>query len=400
VEAFVNSLKKAPQKTAEPVEAYSRKISHDKVDLKTSLTEIKPGTTLYLPHLYPYSQIFQKILCEQGIEARVLPRTDRVSADMGRKYTLTNEYFSLTALLGDVLKKLNGAGEKNGDATFFIPQNEGAEVDGQYSRFLRTVLDSESFKEVEILSPFVEDLLSKSPELIRTVCLGFLAGDVVMAAPAISRDARFSEIMSLIPEGLLDLSALKKVAKAVGEDFKNNRKPKAILAVGEPYILFNDFLNDCLFKQIENNGNRVIYSPLSEYMWFLWRDYSQLNPTKVNKNGHYDLDNFEADIRDISENLAEASPFAARLQDLVVQADETVGFYAGTNGRYRQAKKLCESQAFNGVVTATSTYENTGIALGVLYRGLENGKPVLNMTFDGNQDENDQAKINSFIHYL
>ena len=64
------------------------------------------------------------------------------------------------------------------------------------------------------------------------------------------------------------------------------------------------------------------------------------------------MDNLESDIRTIAESLAEFSPFAARLEDLIELADKTMGYYAGTNGRYRQTKQLCEPRAFDGVITA------------------------------------------------
>jgi hypothetical protein len=54
----------------------------------------------------------------------------------------------------------------------------------------------------------------------------------------------------------------------------------------------------------------------------------------------------------------------------------------------------------HGTIAVASTYENTGIALGILHGGLENDTPVLSLTFDGNFNRNDQAEIEAFIHYL
>lgn len=400
VEAFVNSLSRVSLKKSDPVENYVNRVIPREVNLKTSLADLKKETTLYLPCLYPYSQIFQKMLVNQGLDARIIAVTDPASIDLGRKHTLTNEYLSLTALLGDVLKQLNGAGREDGASAFLIPQSEGAEVDGQYSRFLRTILDEKGFQGVDILAPFMEDAIFESPQTAGLICLGLLAGDVVLAAPASRRDERLNEIISLIKGDLLDIHALKKIAKEVRDDLRSVGPGKTIMALGEPFILYNDILNDSTFRRIEDRGHRVIYGPLSEYMWLLWRDFANQNAVEDERDDRYGLAGFKTDIRTIADNLAEAGPFAERVEDLIALADKTVGYYAGTNGRYRMAKRLCQPQTYDGIITVASTYENTGIALGVLGRGLENGKPALDMTFDGNKNENDKAKIDSFIHFL
>ncbi len=48
---------------------------------------------------------------------------------------------------------------------------------------------------------------------------------------------------------------------------------RRILAGGEPLILYNDFLNNFSFRKLEQDHHRVLYSPLSETMWLLWRDF-------------------------------------------------------------------------------------------------------------------------------
>jgi hypothetical protein len=85
---------------------------------------------------------------------------------------------------------------------------------------------------------------------------------------------------------------------------------------------------------------------------------------------------------------------------MVTIADEKIGYYAGCSGRYREAKLHSHLPDIQGAITVASTYENTGIALGILHRGFDNEVPVLNLTFDGTESSNDQTKIEAFIHYL
>ena len=400
VEAFVNSLRQAPVKTAGPVAAYARNVVHEKVNIKTSLADLDQEAELYLPHLFPYAHIGRQMLAGRGRQVAVLPATDRTAIDLGRKQTLTNEYFSLTALLGDVIKQLNGSGGGWKAPAFLVPQTEGAEVDGQYGRLLRTILDEKGHEDTDILSPFVEDALLHDSATVAAIRLGLLAGDLVLASPADRRAGRLAEVTALIEGRRLDLATLREMAAAVRDELKHAAFKKTVLALGEPYILYNDFLNDQTFRRLEARGHRVVYGPLSEYLWLLWRDFAGLNLAGEDRGAWSALANLEAGIRAVAESLAQFSPFAARLEDLAGLADRTVGLYAGTNGRYRLAKPLARPAAFDGVISVASTYENTGIALGILQRGLENGKPALSMIFDGNQNENDQAKIDSFIHYL
>lgn len=90
------------------------------------------------------------------------------------------------------------------------------------------------------------------------------------------------------------------------------------------------------------------------------------------------------------------------MDGLRTKADNTIGYYAGANGRYREAKQLGDLQGIDGIIAVTSMYENTGIVLNVVYKGLEksNKKPILNLTFDGNKNENDATKLQSFMYYL
>ena len=70
------------------------------------------------------------------------------------------------------------AGQQADHTTLLIPQNEGTETDGQYGRMLRTKLDEEGFEGVDVVSPFLEDVLCEDEKTFREISLGLLAGDV------------------------------------------------------------------------------------------------------------------------------------------------------------------------------------------------------------------------------
>lgn len=404
VEAFINSLKKAEAQEADDMETVVNRIVHKEVNMKKSLNELADKTELYLPYMYPYSQIFKEIMIRKGKKARILPATVRASIDIGRSFALTEEYFSLTALLGDVFTNLyrsQQVGKK--DIAFFIPQNEGTETDGQYSRLVRTKLDEAGFDRIDVLSPYIEDVLYAGEEEVESICLGLLAGDLVRVAPRQYRKKHLSRIRQLVESnGCLSLNNIINISEEIYLQVKNTKKVKKILAIGEMMILYNDFLNNFTFHNVEEKGYRVVYAPLSETMWMIWKDFADQNQDKITPLFRQRLESFKNTLRTIAEFLAEESPFEKDLDNLVRRADKTVGYYAGGNGRYRAAKLLGDLPGIDGIITAASMYENTGIVLGILHRGFAkgNGRPLLNLTFDGNMNNNDATKIESFLYYL
>lgn len=403
VEAFVNSLKKIPPAPAAAMEKYRESAvgGDTPVDIETSLARLPKGTTVWLPYLPPYADIAAELLRARTIDARVLPATDREAMDIGRGHTITNEYFSMTTLLGDVLRLLRGSGKNNGNTAIMVPQGEGAEVDCQYARLLRCKLDEEGFKNVAVVAPFLEDLLAPDTEM-EAVFACLLAGDIVMAAPRPFRTALLERVRAMIRENGLDPEALVTLAEDAKRQLAGMSFSKRIFAIGEPLVLFNDFVNNHVFRKIEDAGHRVVHAPLSEYLWTFWKDYLDQNKGSDTSDRIEMLERFRSAIGRVSRALAEESPFARDPADLCVRADKTIGYYAGTFGRYREAKVLDDVSGADGVINVTSMYENTGITLSVLHRGFENNgsKPVLNLTFDGNRNENDETKVESFLYYI
>ncbi|QUI23910.1 CoA activase [Vallitalea pronyensis] len=411
VEAFINSLQGLEVKEAEPVEVYADKIIHKETNVKREIKALKDKTVLYLPYLYPYSEIFKALFINKGVDARVLPKTSQTSLDIGRKFTITEEYFSLTALLGDVFKKLQlenvfkemyETDARQDKLAFFIPQNEGTETDGQYSRLLRTKLDEEGFEQVDVISPFIEDTLYNDEQDVQAICLGLLAGDIIRTATKDNRSTYLDYVVDLIKNHRLDLAHLQVIARDIYKELSDVRFNKRILATGEVWVLYNDFLNNFVLTHLEDKGHRVIYSPLSETIWLLWKDFLDQNTCKNTPELQQRLMAFKESIQTISECLANESPFEKELDNLATSADRTVGYYAGGNGRYREAKLLGQLAGIDGNISVASMYENTGIVLGILHKGFESSedKPILNLTVDGNKNENIETKVESFMYYL
>jgi len=403
VEAFINSLKNIKKKPALTMQTYLNSIEHNETNIMPSLENFKEGKTLYLPYMYPYSSLFGEVLERRGINAKTLPASSKISVETGRKFTITEEYFSLTALLGNVFRLLNNLDKKEvGQSAFLIPQNEGAETDGQYSRLLRTKFDEEGFENIDIVSPFLEDVLHLDGNKFKEICLTFLGGDLIRCAPQKSREKYLKAMIELIRNNKFHLDQLKAISQSIATELNGESFEKTILAVGEFNILFDELLNNGTFKELEKKGYRVLYSPFGEAMWIMWRDYADQNKNNQSALMEQRLQDFKNSIMVISEAMSVWSPYENDMDELIKIADRTLGYFSGAHGRYRHAKQFCASNKADCVVTAASIYENTGIVLGMLQKGFEeeNTRPVLNLTFDGNKNENDRIKIDSFMYYL
>ena len=84
------------------------------------------------------------------------------------------------------------------------------------------------------------------------------------------------------------------------------------------------------------------------------------------------------------------------------RADDALGFYAGSFGRYRNAKPYGNLSGARGIISVTSMYENTGISLDILQKRRNEGAslPMQTLTFDGNRNKADEIKTESFLFYI
>lgn len=400
VEAFVHSLERRSRREvgrAGTVTVPEQPATH----IVSRLSRLSPGTVVFLPRLYPYADLFREYLAARGIDARLMLPTSRNSVDMGRRHTVANEYYSMAALLGDVLATLLQGGMNDGKRAVLLPQNEGAEVDGQYARFLRSKLDAEGFGDVAIVSPFLEDLAEASDEDARGLFVCLVLGDVVLAAPRADRARLLAGAARLIRAGE-GVGAVASLARSIGHAALRDDGTRTVFALGEPLVLYNDMLGDGALGNLEDVGHRVLRAPLSEALWLLWNDHLEGAGPGCAARLCRLLGELAALMSKIAVSLGQRSPYAADLASLCRAADAAIGRYAGAFGRYRAARALTPPTAAEGCLMMASMYENTGISLGILLQGVspETAIPVLPLTFDGTGNDNDRTKVDSFLYYL
>ena len=397
LEAFVDRISHIPATTAPPIAACEKKITHTPVHITRGIFSLPAGTRLFLPNLPFYSALLQGVMARHNISAGLLPITDQSALNRGRQHSTANEYFSLTALLGDILEHLDG--ELTPDTcAFLVPQTEGAEVDGQYSRFIRTKLDLEGFKTTHIVSPFLEDCIAGDPDMLNEMFLAILAADLIWLAPEKNRQAHLRFVDGLIQKNELTLDNLVILAGIIRKNHQARQFKSQIFVTGDPLVLFNDFLTDSHFSRLESRGHRVVYAPMSEYLILLWMDWAEQNGKENTPMLLERIHTLWSMIQQIARILGNAGVFSKDPGRLAKHAQDTLGYYAGANGRYRMGKCLDVCDQVNGVVTVSPMYENTGICLNALGQNFD--FPVLNLTLDGNPNQGDTTRLDAFVYYL
>jgi predicted nucleotide-binding protein (sugar kinase/HSP70/actin superfamily) len=334
---------------------------------------------------------------KRDIDAKILLPTDEESLEIGKRYSMTKEYVSLTALLGDVFSQIEGMKRKN--TSIWVPKTEGSEAFGQYSRLLKQKIKLAGHENIRVESPFIEDLL-EDEEYGLDFGLILIAGDLIMASDKGHRNDHLKEILNSIEAGTFNEEMLLKISKHIYKQLSKNDHGKFIYALGELSIVFNPLLNNHQLEKLELK-NRVYYVPLSEMMFFRWADY-----LKKEKSNHKILKDNLTKMKDIinrvSQQLKEYSSFDKELDQLIKVADSKLPLYCGGNGRYRMIKQFRCPATINGALILNSMYENTGTILKLLKDGYQKefNYPVIELSFDGSKHSGNDEKIQNFIYYI
>jgi hypothetical protein len=80
-------------------------------------------------------------------------------------------------------------------------QNNGAENDGLYARFLRSKLDEQGYRDTAVIAPLWERLI-KEKAASNTMFATSLAGDILLCAPTAKRAYLLKEMQTAFTSGI------------------------------------------------------------------------------------------------------------------------------------------------------------------------------------------------------
>lgn len=376
IEAFLNSL------NHRPVEVLPKDFVLEQVEIRPCHLPAAPekNLPLWLPPLGEYTAFLTGYFRAQGVDAHALPHLSAHALSLGRAETSAKEYLPFPALLGGILAQQEA---DPAPAQFLIPQTQGAEADGQYARVIRSVLDRRGNKRAKLVSPMLETL----PEMAQNCDALFralLAGDILYAAPAAMR-AGIAAAWDTLP----GWAQLHKAAVEIGRCPATGRR---LAAVGTPLCLTE--LDSGVLSTLEAEGSQLLRAPLSEALWFLWKDNMD-----ANKPCAQWLEQMAQEMQTIGAELGTHSAFAQDTAALFEAADTALPHFAGGNGRYRYAKAVELSGRADAVLTLAPRYENAAMILDM--RGLRDAcnAPLFQLSLDNDWDETAWSRLRSFLYY-
>ena len=376
IEAFLNSL------NHRPVEVLPKDFVLEQVDIRPCHLPAAPekNLPLWLPPLGKYTAFLTGYFRAQGVDARALPHLSAHALSLGRAETSAKEYLPFPVLLGGILAQQEA---DPAPAQFLIPQTQGAEADGQYARVIRAVLDRRGNQSAKLVSPMLETLPATAQDrdaLFRAL----LAGDILYAAPAAMR-AGIAAAWDALP----GWAQLHKAAAEIGRCPATGRR---LAAVGTPLCLTE--LDSGVLSTLEAEGSQLLRAPLSEALWFLWKDNMDTNKPCAKW-----LEQMAQEMQTIGAELGTHSAFAQDTAALFETADTALPHFAGGNGRYRYAKAVELSGRADAVLTLAPRYENAAMILDM--RGLRDAckAPLVQLSLDNDWDETAWSRLRSFLYY-
>ncbi|EJP6471441.1 CoA activase [Clostridium botulinum] len=388
IEAFVNSLDY--QKSSKENNKYIQKPIISKIPEK----DLEVNRVILLPNLYPYSNILKAFLERTGKKVEITQGINDYSIEFGKKFSMSKEYFSLIALIGEVINKVKNS---NNEYTLYFPTNEGSETFGQYGKIIKDKVE-ESGRKISLESPFIEDFLGNKN-------LGLDFARCIIACDLINLlyEDKKEEYLKLVIDGIrnfkLDDDFLEALSNKVKIEIMSSVSKKRLLIIGEPFVVYKDYLNNGMLKNLSKD-NRVIKEPLSEILYVIWRDFSHKR-NKINKTYIELIKKYKSSIELVSNQLGEFTPYNSDLDELINVLEDKLPMYAGGAGRYRLAKILTAKNA-DGIILVSSMYENTATILKILREKYKKDikVPLLDLYFDSNVNKNPEELLETFINYI
>lgn len=341
IEAFLNSLKShTPAPKPENFDIKNVRLRPANIS-----SAPKSGARLYIPDMGHYTPHLVDYFRSQGCDAVAAPKFDHDILELGRAETNAKEYLPFPMLLGSSLS----VASHDPEGALLLPMNYGADADGQYARGIRTVLDRLGHHSFGMVSPLLEEVPQKAQG--------------------------FKELFSAILNG--------------DGDYMAKREGTPIACVGDMFCLTS--LNEGLLHRLEREGQPIMRMPLSEMLWFLWKENGTASQSL--------LAWMEGEMDQLGKTMGAKSPFSTNRAELFQIADCHLPAYAGGNGRYRYAKGVQMSRTAKAVFTMAPMYENTAVVLEHGALPEQYSAPVFPIGLDYTWGQSDEAKLKSFLYY-
>jgi len=286
---------------------------------------ILAGRTVWIPRMtYIGAEMAAAVFRSVGIDAAVVPESDERTLLLGSLHTSGEECYPEKITLGDFLRVMDAPDFDPDKTAFFMPTAEGPCRFGQYSPYLRHVLDEMGYQNIPIVSPTsknsYEGFSEHAGDMVRRLWRGLVAGDILRKAmlktrPYETDGGATDRVMEAGLRGIIaaaetpgldtrdNLRALVEGLTRARDGFRAvparyTRDRPLIGVVGEIFCRLNTFSNNEAVRQIEAHGGEVWLSDIAEWIWYTnWSHRDRLRRTgkrfSLSMVGAYVRDGFQ-----------------------------------------------------------------------------------------------------------
>ncbi|MFO8183969.1 MAG: CoA activase, partial [Candidatus Aegiribacteria sp.] len=385
------------------------------------------GRTVWVPWLGDATPVAVAAARKHGVRAMVMPPTDRKSVALGRSVTTGKECYPAIITAGNMLSVLQR--ENPDSCAFFMGTASGPCRFGQYCSYHRTLLDRMGYSGVPIITATSSDSYTSVRELSS---IGF---QVDMLKAAIAGDTLKKALCRVRPyereRGCADSvmrRSLERVAAAMERgdsllpDLETaaaefaalpvNEEPRPlVLMFGEIYVRNDPFAHSNTDRRIEELGGEVLYTPLME--WFEYVNYSFMSRSREKRRMINMLKGYSR--MKVMERLRNSmeKPFRSTLEDRpgpepeeIMKAarpymKENIGGEAilSIGAPLALSRKRLIDGAVN-IFPFTCLPGTVVTAVSKKVRKEHRGLPWLNLAFDGQEDTDNEARLQAFMYQV
>ncbi|ODS33622.1 MAG: putative CoA enzyme activase [Candidatus Scalindua rubra] len=415
-EAFLDSLKNARVK-----------------EFKNGICEnnrllLKKEKTMYIPYINDCGRMAAAAMRVNGINAEAMPMADKKSLELGRKYTSGKECYPAIITTGDIVKKAISPDFDPENSMFLMASASGPCRFGQYNKMHRMVLNDLGLHNVQLYSidqtvNFNEYVTRLGTNFRKLTWKGIVLVDYLQKLLLETRpfetnngesDTLYRQCLRKAEHAIERYIDLRRIAKEACEAFArvevDKSIPKPVIGVvGEQFTRGNEFCNNYLFRKLEELGCVVVTPTFGE--WINYITYCRRKEFQRVKNIIAVGKELISEIWQGHEAHKISSPFKGYIKHFFEEIsikkiiakgkayidDSYKGEPILTMGK---AVEFYENDA-DGIINILPFSCMPGNIVNALLEKFQkvcNGIPCIKLAFDGQEQTNEETRIEAFVH--
>jgi predicted nucleotide-binding protein (sugar kinase/HSP70/actin superfamily) len=382
--------------------------------------------TIYIAYVSGHSVIWAAALQSVGIDARLLPKPDELSDELGREYASGKECHPYLLTTGDLVKVTQLEDFDPDRSAFMMLNFDGSCRLSQYGLSQKLVLKRLGLGHIPVIAPVESIRHDECTELFglkwaEAVWKGWLATDVLLKKLLHTRpyevnkgesDKVYQKAIEELASGIVKGNFSEALTSGVAamDKIPTKKEDRPIIGiVGEFYTCMNSFANNDIIKEFESLGAETRLGPTTtDYVVYFNEVYPETHFSRKEYIAalyyylrRYPFMHWRGKIEQmLGEELRDCQ--IPRVEDVVAVAAPYVSDAIDPVVTVNVAKaKTYAMQGCSGIANLIILNCLYGTLSTAIYKGIQrehNRIPMLNMIYDGLQQTNTKTRIEAFMY--